>query len=79
MRDKPSLRPGKPTEAVTPTMVANVEVFVNKDHNVTFQELANIKLALVKHWHIRFTLGMSKISARRESKQLTEDRQQKNI
>ena len=29
MRDKP--RPGKPTEVVTPTLVANVEVFVNKD------------------------------------------------
>ena len=39
MRDKP--RPGRPAEAVTPTMVVNVEVFVNKDHRVTLQEVAN--------------------------------------
>ena len=37
MRDKP--RPGRPAEAVTPTMVANVEVFVNKDHRVTLEEV----------------------------------------
>ena len=28
MRDRP--RPGRPAEAVTPTVVANIEVFVNK-------------------------------------------------
>ena len=28
-------------EAVTPTMVANVEVFVDKDLRVTLQEVAN--------------------------------------
>ena len=38
MRDK--LRPGRATEVVTPTVVANVEVFVS--------------LTLVKHWHLRF-------------------------
>ena len=32
MRDKP--RPGRPAETVTPSVVANVEVFVNKDGRV---------------------------------------------
>ena len=39
MRDKP--RSGNPTEAMVPTMVANVEVFVNKDQRVTLREIAN--------------------------------------
>ena len=36
MRDKP--RPGRPALAVTPVVLANVEVFVNKDRRVTLQE-----------------------------------------
>ena len=32
-------RSGRP--AVTPTMVVNVEVLVNRDHRVTLQEVAN--------------------------------------
>ena len=39
MRDKP--RPGRPTEAVTPTVMANVEVFVNKGCRVTLLTVAN--------------------------------------
>ena len=39
MRDNP--RPGRPAEAVTPTVVANVEVFVNKVHRMILQEAAN--------------------------------------
>ena len=39
MRDKP--RPGRPSKAVTPTVVANVEVFVNKYSRVMLQEVAN--------------------------------------
>ena len=35
VKDKP--RPGRPGEAVTTTMVANVEVFANKDHRMTLQ------------------------------------------
>ena len=35
MRDK--LRPRRSAEKVTPTMVANAEVFVNKDHRVTMR------------------------------------------
>ena len=38
MRDKP--RPGRPAKAVTPIMVANVQVVVNKDHLVALQEVA---------------------------------------
>ena len=30
-----------PAEAVTPTIVVNVEIFVNKDRSVTLQEVAN--------------------------------------
>ena len=33
VRDKS--RPGRPAEAVTSTMVENVEVLVNKDHSMT--------------------------------------------
>ena len=39
MRDKS--RPGTPAEAVIPTMVANVEVFVNKNYRLTLQDVAN--------------------------------------
>ena len=39
MRDKP--RPGRPAEAVSPIMVANVKFFVNKDHSVILQEGLN--------------------------------------
>ena len=39
MRDKP--RPGRPAETVNPTLVANVEVFVNKDRRVTLQNIAD--------------------------------------
>ena len=39
MRDQPRL--GRPAEAVTPTMVANVEVFVNKDYRVTLYGVAH--------------------------------------
>ena len=39
MGDK--LRPGRPAEAVPPTMVANVEFFVNRDHRVTLQKVAS--------------------------------------
>ena len=33
--------PGRPAEAVTSTMVAHVEGFVNKDRRVTLQEVFN--------------------------------------
>ena len=46
-------RPGNHTEAVTPTIVANVQVFVNKDRTVTWQEVTN-QLSSVKRRHIRF-------------------------
>ena len=39
VRDKP--RPRRPAEAVTPTIVANVEVLVNKNCRVTLQKVAN--------------------------------------
>ena len=39
MRNKP--RPVRPAEALTPTMGADVESFVNKDCRVTLQEVAN--------------------------------------
>ena len=39
IRDKP--RPGRPAVAVTPTVVANVEVFVNKGCRVTLLTVAN--------------------------------------
>ena len=39
MRDKP--RPRRPAEAVTHTILANVEVFVNTDRKVALQEVAN--------------------------------------
>ena len=38
MRDMPW--PGRPAEPLTPTMVANFEVFVNIDRKVTLQEIA---------------------------------------
>ena len=38
VRDKP--RPGRPAEAVTPTIVANIRNFINKDRRVTLQEIA---------------------------------------
>ena len=43
---------GRPAEAVTPTMVANVEVCVNKNRRGTLQEVAT-SLALIKCRHIR--------------------------
>ena len=64
MMDKP--RPGRPTEAVTPTMVANVEVFVNKDRRVTLQEIAN-QFSIGKvlaHQILHEKVGMSNVSAR---------------
>ena len=39
VRDKPW--PARPAESMTPTMVANIEVLVNKDRRVTLQEVAN--------------------------------------
>ena len=39
MKDKH--RPGRPAEAVTPTIVVNVEVFVHKDCRVKLQEVAD--------------------------------------
>ena len=68
-----------PAEAVTPTMVANVEVFVNKDCRVTLQEVASqfsIGKALV-HQILHEEVGTSKISAMWLPKQMTED--QKDI
>ena len=38
MKDKP--RPERPAEAVTPTMLADVKVFVNQDRS-DMQEVAN--------------------------------------
>ena len=38
VRDKP--RPGRPAEAVAPTMVTNVQGFVNKDSRMPLQEVA---------------------------------------
>ena len=66
----------RPTEAVTPKMVANVEVFVNKDHRVTLQEVANqfsIGKALA-HQILHEKIGMSKINAKWVPKQLTKDK-----
>ena len=51
MRDKP--RPGRPAEAMTPTMMANVVFFDNKDRRVTLQEAA-YNLSPIKRRHIRF-------------------------
>ena len=47
--DKP--RPRRLDEAVTPTLVANVEMFVNKDRRVTLQLFS---LTLVKRQHFRY-------------------------
>ena len=38
-RDKPRL--GRFAETVTPTMVENIKVYVNKDRRVTLQEVGN--------------------------------------
>ena len=46
LRDKP--RPGRQAEAVTSTMLADVEVFVNKDCRVTLQELAKQLISIGK-------------------------------
>ena len=56
-------------------MMANVEVFVNKDHRVTLQEVANqfrIGKALA-HQILQAKIGMGKVSARWMRKQLIED------
>ena len=56
-------------------MVGNVEVFVNKDHRVTLQEVSNqfsISKALA-HQILHKNLSMSKVNARWVPKQLTED------
>ena len=56
----------RPAEAVIPTMVANVEAFVNKDRRVTLEEVAN-KLSIGKasaHKILHEPLAMSKVSAR---------------
>ena len=73
MRDKP--RPGRPTKAMTLTMMANVKVFVNKDCRVTLQEVAN-QFSIGKasaHQILHKKVGLSKVSARWVPKQLTED------
>ena len=60
---RPKSRPGRPAEAVTPTMLANVEVFVNKDRRVTLQEVAN-QFSIGKasaHQILHETLGVSKV------------------
>ena len=58
-----------------PTMVANVEVFVNKDRRVTLQETANqFSIGKASAYQILHEkIGMSKVSARWVLKQLTED------
>ena len=59
MRDKP--RPGRPAEAVTPTMVANV--FVKEDLRGTLQDVAN-QFSIGKasaHQILQEKLGMSKV------------------
>ena len=56
-------------------MVANVEVFVSKDHKVTLQEVAN-QFSISKgsaHRILHEKIGISKVSARWVPKQLTED------
>ena len=68
-------RPGRPPEAMIPTMVANVEIFANKDRRVTLQEVANefsIGEALADQI-LHEKIGMSKVSAKLAPKQLTED------
>jgi hypothetical protein len=49
--DRP--RTGRSAEAVTPTMVANVKAFVNKNRRVTLEEVAN-KFSIGRHRHTRF-------------------------
>ena len=70
--DKPRL--GRPTEAATPTMVANVEGFVNKDRRVTLQEVAKqFRISKASAHEILHKIqGMSKVSVRMP-KQLTEE------
>ena len=56
-------------------MVVNVEVFVNKDHRVTLQEVA-YQFSIGKesaHQILHEKLGMGKVNARWMPKQLTED------
>ena len=64
MRDNP--RTGRPAEAVTPTMLTNVEVFVNKDRRMTLREVANRfsigKVSVQPTLHE--DIGMSKESAK---------------
>ena len=72
-------RPGRPAEAVTPTMVTNV--FVNKDRRVTLQEVAN-QFSICKvlaHQILHQIVGMSKVSARWVPKQLTEDQKASRV
>ena len=75
MMDKP--RPGRPTEAVTSTMVANVEVFVNKDRRVTLQEIATGSQfsigKVLAHQTLHEKVGMSIVSARWVPKKLTKN------
>ena len=64
MRDNP--RTGRPAEAVTPTMLTNVEVFFNKDRRMTLREVANrfsIRKVSVQPT-LREDIGMSKESAK---------------
>ena len=77
VRDKP--RPGRPTEAVTPTMVVNLEVFVKKEHRVTLQEVVNQFSTGKKPANqiLQEKLGMSKVQARLVPK--TSNRKPKSI
>jgi histone-lysine N-methyltransferase SETMAR len=66
-------RTGRPAEAVTPTMVANVKAFVKKNRRVTLEEVAN-KFSIGKaHKILHEHVGMSKVSARWVPRQLSAD------
>ena len=62
-------------------MVANVEVFVNKDCRVTLQEVAN-QLSVGKasaHQILHKKIGVSKTSAKWVLQQLTEDQKSSRV
>ena len=79
LRDKP--RPGQPAKAMTPEMVANDEVFVNKDCRVTLQDVVN-QFSICKvlaHQILYEKLGMNEISARWVPKQQTENQNASSV
>ena len=62
VRNKP--RPGRPTEAVTPTTLANLDIYVNKDHSTTLKEVANqFSICKVSTQILNEKLSLSKVSA----------------